>query len=196
MTNTKRSRPKYQALLSTAERLFMKYGLRRVTVEEICREAGVSKMTFYKYFKNKHALVFTLVDMILQEGTRQTDAIFNQDIPFTEKIRQLVEFKLEYGRKFSKEFYMDWISLSPDLQRHIHQWSREAQVKFIQYLAQAQKEGSIRQDIGIGFVTYILNKMSEMAEDPALVQQYADTYSLTRDITKFFFYGIIGDTES
>ena len=48
-----RSSAKREQIVRTGNLLFSKHGLRRVTVEEICREAGVSKMTFYKYFPNK-----------------------------------------------------------------------------------------------------------------------------------------------
>ncbi|NQV51449.1 MAG: helix-turn-helix transcriptional regulator, partial [Candidatus Marinimicrobia bacterium] len=44
--------PKEGDILRTAEKLFMQFGYNRVTVEEICREAKVSKVTFYKYFSN------------------------------------------------------------------------------------------------------------------------------------------------
>ena len=40
-------------ILNTARQLFWKHGIRRVSVEEVCREAGVSKMTFYRSFPNK-----------------------------------------------------------------------------------------------------------------------------------------------
>jgi len=40
---------KYNQIIDTSKKLFWKYGIKRVTIEEICREAGVSKMTFYKH---------------------------------------------------------------------------------------------------------------------------------------------------
>ena len=43
---------KREQLIQTGEALFIKHGMRRVTVEEICRQAGVSKPTFYKFFEN------------------------------------------------------------------------------------------------------------------------------------------------
>ena len=50
----------YQILFSTAKNLFFKFGLRRVSVEEICIKASVSKMTFYRNFNNKeHIAVIT-----------------------------------------------------------------------------------------------------------------------------------------
>ena len=52
-----RENPKRKKILDTAHELFWKHGLKRVSIEEICAVAGVSKMTFYKHFANKTALV-------------------------------------------------------------------------------------------------------------------------------------------
>ncbi len=51
---------KYKDILETGQELFWKFGFRRVTIEEICKEAGISKMTFYKYFSNKMDLAITI----------------------------------------------------------------------------------------------------------------------------------------
>ena len=51
---------KYDDIMSTGKDLFWKYGIRRVTVEEICEKSNVSKMTFYKYFPNKETLALEL----------------------------------------------------------------------------------------------------------------------------------------
>ena len=53
---------KEQDILIAGKKLFFKYGLKKVTIEEICAEANVSKMTFYKYFPNKTALVKKVFD--------------------------------------------------------------------------------------------------------------------------------------
>lgn len=46
-------RSKQRELIETAAQLFFKHGFKRVTVEEICRTAKVSKVTFYRYFAAK-----------------------------------------------------------------------------------------------------------------------------------------------
>ena len=54
-------RPKKEGdILRTAEDLFMQFGYDRVSVEEICREAKVSKVTFYKLLCNDADGKFTL----------------------------------------------------------------------------------------------------------------------------------------
>jgi AcrR family transcriptional regulator len=47
---------KFQSTVNKAKELFWKYGIKKVSIEEICAEAPVSKMTFYKFFKNKNDL--------------------------------------------------------------------------------------------------------------------------------------------
>ena len=73
---------KQQQLIDTARELFCRHGVRRVTVEEICHRAQVSKMTFYKHFSNKLALVRYIRDLYVEEGFRKFDEIKALDIPF------------------------------------------------------------------------------------------------------------------
>ncbi len=44
---------KQQQIISAAKKLLGKYGYKRVSMDEIAREAGVTKKTVYSYFKNK-----------------------------------------------------------------------------------------------------------------------------------------------
>lgn len=44
-------------ILDTASLLFRKYGIRRVSIDDICTELRMSKKTFYTVFKNKEELV-------------------------------------------------------------------------------------------------------------------------------------------
>ena len=40
-----------------ADRVFAERGFRKVTVEELCADMGMSKRTFYRYFPDRDALV-------------------------------------------------------------------------------------------------------------------------------------------
>jgi AcrR family transcriptional regulator len=59
---------KYEDILNTGKTLFWKHGVRRVTIEEICREADVSKMTFYRFFPNKIELAKTLLKKMADDA--------------------------------------------------------------------------------------------------------------------------------
>ncbi len=53
---------KREEIYAVAEPLLDRFGFRKTTVEEICREAGISKRTYYELFKDKGDL---LVRMLL-----------------------------------------------------------------------------------------------------------------------------------
>lgn len=50
-----------QTIFDVGHDLILKKGFYKVTVDDICLEAGVSKGTFYSYFKSKEELVFQQV---------------------------------------------------------------------------------------------------------------------------------------
>ena len=62
---------KRELILKIAKKLFWKFGFKRVTIEEVCKEAAVSKMTFYKHFPNKMAVVKTLLQEVFQDARKK-----------------------------------------------------------------------------------------------------------------------------
>jgi len=56
-------------ILTEAEKLFMKYGIRSVTMDDIAKTIGISKKTIYVNFKDKNELVHQLFsEMFNQNG--------------------------------------------------------------------------------------------------------------------------------
>lgn len=49
--------PKRELLLDTAEAIFSREGFKGISVDRLLREAGVAKMTLYKGFESKDALI-------------------------------------------------------------------------------------------------------------------------------------------
>ena len=52
---------KQQTIADTARRLFREHGFSAVSVGGICTEAAVSRVTFYKYYSGKNALLQEIV---------------------------------------------------------------------------------------------------------------------------------------
>ena len=48
---------KNEQIIAAARRLFNRYGFKKVSMDEIAREAGVTKKTIYMYFSSKEELL-------------------------------------------------------------------------------------------------------------------------------------------
>ncbi|MEE9574260.1 MAG: TetR/AcrR family transcriptional regulator [Candidatus Neomarinimicrobiota bacterium] len=184
--------PKFKQIVEIATELFRKYGVKRVTIEEICTTAQISKMTFYKYFANKIDLAEYIIFNILDNAQLEFDNIFNQSSSFAEKIDQFIQMKLKYAKQFSKEFYFDFMNLSPKIHQKIIAHSQKNRTQYIQLIKQAQKIGDIRKDISLKFISYMLNNIFELREDEELLSLYNDLEEMTLDIITFYFFGIMG----
>ena len=106
---------KRDMIVEKATELFTKHGIRRITVEEICREAGASKMTFYKYFGNKIELLQHIWQNWFDEGYGRLEEIDAMDIPFKDKMGLLIEYKMELLEKIGPEFVDEVLHAAPEL---------------------------------------------------------------------------------
>lgn len=170
----------------------MRYGIKRVTVEEICNRATVSKMTFYKFFRNKEDLILRMMEDLYQEGQARFDAIMTQTIPFTDKIARFIEFKMDYNKRMSKEFYADLFNYTPALRKLLEEWSQRGRQQMIQLFRDAQQVGEIRPDLDLKFFTYIFDYLLALQNNPQFIGLFPDTATLTKNWLQFFFYGVMG----
>lgn len=184
--------PKYLDILNTARRLFWKHGVRRVSVEEICREAGASKMTFYRFFPNKIELAKAMLQELFDESMEEYRAIMAQDIPFEEKVQRQLLLKFKGTQGISAELVRDIYSNQEwGLREYMEQRTEEALRVIMHDYIEAQKKGWIRKDIRPGFILYLFHRMQEWVTDEQLLASYADTQDLIMEATRFFFYGIL-----
>ncbi len=182
-----------RAILDSSKALFWKYGVKKVSVEEICKEAGVSKMTFYRSFKNKVDLVSVMLDQITTDGLRQYQEIMNQDLSFPEKVNKLILMKHHNAEGISEEFVRDvFLSDQEEWQKKIQAYQAFARGELRKDFEKAQKEGWIREDLSIDFILYILEDMQLKVKSPQFLALHKnDLHRSIMEVTKFFFYGVI-----
>jgi AcrR family transcriptional regulator len=174
---------KRDQLIQTGEALFVKHGMRRVTVEEICRQAGVSKPTFYKYFENKAALARCIDDLWIEETLHRIDGIEDSEAPFPEKLKQILSIKQELAARPGPEFLEDLIHLDVDLSNALR--------RVMRFLVKAQQKGDIRVDVRPEVLMAAFNLLNSMQHDPRIRDLYEDAETLAGDVFKLFHYGAL-----
>jgi AcrR family transcriptional regulator len=189
MTNSKQNRrtKKKAQIIQTAEKLFSRFGSKRVSVAEICREAGVSKMTFYKYFSNKLVLVRSIKDAYVEEGFRKFDEINALDIKFPEKIDLMTRWKVEFGARISADFIREMVSIDDAIE--------ETKKRFLGNIAAARDNGDIRADIDPEFLWMVSDKLYELVKDESWKQIFSDFSQFQYQLRTLIFYGLLSRTK-
>ena len=71
--------PKREAILLAANTLFRRYGYRRTSMEDIAKEAGMSRPSLYSYFKNKDEVFRSLSERIHERALYETTRMLEAD---------------------------------------------------------------------------------------------------------------------
>jgi AcrR family transcriptional regulator len=81
---------KRQRILEAARKRFRYYGVRKTTMQEIARDAGVAVGTLYLYFKDKDDLLVAGTQEYVTRHRRQAEAILASDASAADKLRRYV----------------------------------------------------------------------------------------------------------
>lgn len=64
-----------ERILSEAEQLFWKYGVRSVTMEDIARELGISKKTIYQHFSDKEDILYQVIELKINTDVSEIECM-------------------------------------------------------------------------------------------------------------------------
>ncbi len=186
------SNKKVGQILQAAETLFYRYGLKKVTVEEICREGRVSKMTFYKHFRNKDDLILKMMRALVKSSSEKYRGIMKKDIPYPEKVKEMIRMKLEYAEKMSSDFIREYLEIAnPEILSFMTESTGESLSMLLDDFRKAAEEGWIRKEVKPEFIIYFINHFSDMMKDQKLMGLYKDPAEAIAELINFFFYGIM-----
>lgn len=193
----KKNSKSYQAIILAAKNLFWKFGVKRVTVDEICKEAAVSKMTFYRLFKNKNEVAQEMLEQIFDQGLIDYRAIMNQEIPYSKKIEQIILMKHQSSNDISEEFVKDvYQNNDSGLKSLMMEYTHLITAEIMKDMKDAQEKGWIRKDIKLEFIIYSLNKLQQQITDVHFLSMFENAQEAIMQVTNFFFYGIIVKEEN
>lgn len=87
-------------IVQAAIKLFSFYGYHMPSIDSICEEANVSKMTFYRHFKDKNDLIDTVLNEKKQSFLKVITNIEQQEICVKDKLFSIFQF---YEQWFKSE---------------------------------------------------------------------------------------------
>lgn len=89
---------KKDQIIESARLLFHKYGFKKVSMDEIARESGVTKKTIYSYFSSKEDLLKYFIQEEILNMKNIVEEVDNKNLDFFETVNQSIYKLLQYRR--------------------------------------------------------------------------------------------------
>lgn len=117
-----------QDIIKTSFELFIRYGIKSVTMDDIAREMGISKKTLYQYVHNKADLIEQIFQAYITEEKCMTEEILSTSSDALEEMLRIGRFVVEKLRSLSPSTVYDlrkyygaiWKKMELQMKQHVH----------------------------------------------------------------------------
>ena len=157
---------KRERIIEEALNLFMKYGIRNITMDDLAKHLGISKRTIYERFKDKDSLLLQCVKSLSNEQKCLIDQIIKESSHVIDSIYRIIGEKSTLMRNLNPLFMEDLRKYHPSIFRLIHQqYELEDNSLTEQLLIKGKEEGIFLPEINTSLVTRFMQEMFRLFGD-------------------------------
>ena len=180
-------------LKQVATELFYQQGWKLTSIAEICRVAGVSRVTFYKYFPTKQDLVKSIFEEQKNNMRQEFDRLLATKADLATVIQQILTMQQESMATLYSAAVLHDLNHDKDetLQDFFRQMVQEKYHYMHYFFSTLQKRKSIRNDFPVILIDVLIQKMDEMIHSSVLQKHYAGKeQQLFKEVLQLFLHGL------
>jgi len=168
----KRAQKKREDILDAAQKLFLSNGISAVTIEQIADMAHVSRVTLFKYFKDKENLVRETVLIWTNTLLQEFDRIAESSQPFHKKILDILHMQVSGIQPPADESIVITVRGNAELMSAIKEQVVTLGLPRIMSLIESGKrEGAIDHTLDNGAILTYFAMFSAVISDPAYIKR-------------------------
>jgi TetR/AcrR family transcriptional regulator, cholesterol catabolism regulator len=153
-----------EKIVHAAFELFMKYGIRSVTMDDIARHLGMSKKTIYQSFSEKDEIVSAVTrlhqctweeraNLLAENSSNAIEEMLKFSLVFRDQMRQMNPSLMYDLFKYHRDSWQDWVTYK----------SKVIRQKIVNTINRGINEGFFRQDLNVNILATFRVEQIEMA---------------------------------
>ena len=181
-----------ERIIQGGEELFLKAGVRSVTMDDIARNLGMSKKTIYQFFKDKNELVMALVKKKLQEDENQMSEIIRKSGNVIEEMINMMKCSEDIFSRINPIVIHDLQKYHQEAWRQFQNFKSEVLIHTLEeLLAKGIKQGYIRPDIDVKIIARMRVNQVELGFNTTIfpVSEF-NIWKVQQQFHEHFNYGI------
>jgi AcrR family transcriptional regulator len=164
-------------IIQRISELYMKYGIKSITMDDAARELGISKKTLYGYFKDKDELVKCFVEHHIRHMQEDMHKLQTSQVNAIEELLIVSKFITQYLKKVNPSVTYDLQKYYPEIWKKINFLQRDHIFNRIKdNMVRGIKEGLYRKDLNIDIIAHFYLFRMEMSQTFDLIVESKYTY--------------------
>jgi AcrR family transcriptional regulator len=181
-----------QRIQSRARELFLKYGIRSISMDDIATQLGVSKKTIYQYFTDKDGLVDAIIEEEINHMQQECLDCIQRSKNAIDEIFLTLRLAIEQFRNMNPAILHDLQKFHPLSYGHIEKHKRQFLSKVIAAnIERGIREDLYRREVSVDIMSkFHLESMMLLFDQEAFPAQQYKLADLNREVTEHYIYGL------
>lgn len=154
-------------ILERCERLFMRYGAKSITMDDVSRELGISKKTLYQFVASKDDLVHKVTQFHFRHHEEMVNAICTNSTNAIDEMLQIAQWVSQHMQGVNPTLMFDLNKYYPESwQLFLNHRNTSVYNCLINNIYKGREQDLYRKDFNEEIVTRIYISRMEMIIDP------------------------------
>lgn len=186
---------KRQEIIEKVTELYLRFGIKSVTMDDIVREVGISKKTLYQFFKDKSELVLSVIDYDSKKKMQEHEAALEGTSNAIEKMMAFYNFQMNMVKEYNPSMIYDLRKYYPEMHRKFVEKKREIIYEnVLKNLKQGKAEGFYRKELNQEVIAILnLIRVEAIANSESYKPEELLTNEFLKEMFTYHMYGIVSD---
>jgi AcrR family transcriptional regulator len=169
MTEAQPTDPKLDRIVSDSIKVFMTYGIKSITMDDIAKHLGMSKKTLYQHVVDKNDLVQRCVDFDCTSDQTQLELIVSQKLNAIEEYIAISKYIVNQIKSVHPSIFYDLEKYYPEAWKKMHMTRQDFAGEVISNnIRKGIEEGYFRDDLNVEIMTRLWVARMNVIFDPRL----------------------------
>lgn len=182
-----------EKILAGAEELFMRYGIKSMTMDDIAKHLTVSKKTIYQHFKDKNDLVENVMENHMHHEQCHIAEIRNESSNAIEELFKISKFIKTMMMDMNPSIFLDLQKYHPDAWKYFQVHKHDCITSnILENLNWGVSEGYFREDINCEILALLRVEQIEFGFNPLIFS--GNKFSILEvqmELLNHFIFGVV-----
>jgi len=182
-----------EKIIESAEGLFLKYGIKSVTMDDIAKDLAISKKTIYQFFKDKTEIVVKVAQSHMEREKQQIEEVHSRSANIIEELIMMTRCMKENHMKTNPSVFVDLRKYyKKGWQVYLEYKNKVFYKSILSSLKRGIKEGVFRPDINVEILATMRLELIQLSfNDEIFPREKFDFTEVHQQLSEHFIYGIL-----
>jgi AcrR family transcriptional regulator len=180
------------SIVEKVSAMYMNYGIRSVTMDDVARELGISKKTLYQYFSDKNELVKQVITLHLRRLDEEFVRIAKMKMDAIDTMLHISDSINRFITEFNPNVNYDLMKYHPEVWQELLEYKRNRVFNNVrENILRGMREGLYRKDLDPDVIARLYVTRMRVVMDKDIVPMSSMGFSqFFKEIISYHIRGI------